>query len=60
VAKIIAFKIHPKKGEMKNPRWVECETENTDCPLCHNMMVVVQGKPLYAVCGRCNKYFIGE
>ena len=60
--KQLTFKVKKQGKEMVNPRWRECETENTDCPLCRNKMVVVLGHKaiLYGYCGRCDKYFVGE
>ena len=59
----LSFKVQgDDKKTMVNPRWKEVETENTECPDCHQVMVVVLGDKeiLYGYCQRCNKYFLGE
>lgn len=36
--KKLTFKIKKGGKETVNPRWRACETENTNCPLCHNFI----------------------
>ena len=61
--KKLEFKIKgTTKGVATDPRWREVGTENTRCDICKGTMVVILGNKgiLYAYCGRCQKYFIGE
>lgn len=60
--KKLTFKIKREGGKMVDPHWRECETENTQCPLCRTKFGVVLGNKgvLYAFCTKCDKYFVGE
>jgi hypothetical protein len=61
--KKLTFKIHKgESSEIRNPRWVETEVENAECPKCHQEMIVILGFDglLYAYCPRDKKYFVGE
>jgi ribosomal protein S27AE len=61
--KKLTFKIHKEDTkELINPKWRKAEVENAECPNCHQVMVVVFGhkQMLYAYCGRCQQYFVGE
>ncbi|MDP2726272.1 MAG: hypothetical protein Q8P59_01910 [Dehalococcoidia bacterium] len=63
-SKKLEFKIREDGKPPRDPRWQECETENTTCPRCKKMMVVVVSHhplyPFYAACTHCEKYFLTE
>ncbi len=60
-SKEMNFQVTDNGGGVRNPRWIEVETvKNAQCPLCAGLMAVIQGTPLYAVCFRCQKYFIAQ
>ncbi len=61
--KKLTFKIHSEDStKLVDPRWRKAEIENSECPNCNTMMVVIYGhdKILYAQCIRCQQGYVGE
>ena len=54
----LTFMVQDKHSKIwQVPRWKEVEVENANCPICTELMVVVKGNPMYAICTKCRKYF---